>query len=136
VRIANISWSSVYMIHSSRSSGKNDDRVLLYADVAGVQPSAPAAVVAEAEEIAAALDAAENDARFERLGDFWIDRSRLRHTRSGSTALLTFALSGGRIAMIQVPAEVLQQLQPSRRTGTSGRKPGGRAKAELVGAGA
>jgi hypothetical protein len=34
--------------------------------------------------------------------------------------------------MIQVPAEVLQQLQPSRRTGTSGRS----AKAELVGAGA
>lgn len=129
VRIANIDWSSVYLIES------DEGRVVVYVDKTGAQASAPSAVL-EAKDAAAALKAAQEDPRFQRAGEYWIDRRRLRHTRSGSTALLSFALSGGRIATVQVPAEVLQQLKPNPRTGTSHRKSSGRAKAELVGAGA
>src|SRR4029077_19014372 len=83
VRIANIEWSSVYFLRSNSQPGTDEGKVVVYADVAGAQASAPAAVLVDAKEVAAARHAAEEDPRFKQVGAFWIDRARLRHTRSG-----------------------------------------------------
>src|ERR1051326_1286942 len=98
----------------SASAGKQTGRVLLFADVRGAQPGGPSAVLSDPRQVNAALMAVRKEPRFAAFGDTWIDLKKLRHTRSGSSGLLSFALSGGRIATVQVPAEVLREIRATR----------------------
>jgi hypothetical protein len=104
----------VYLIEHRTDAG----RVLLYADAPGTERGNPAATLTAPRDIAAALELARGDGRFEVFVDCWIDLRKLRHTRDGSTALLSFGLAGGRIATVQVPAEVLELIRAYRQSAT------------------
>jgi hypothetical protein len=111
-------------------------QMLLFADTAGTEPGQPTATLSSAQDIARALELARGDDRFEAFGDFWIDLKKLRHTRDGSSALLSFGFSGGRIATVQVPAEVLQLIRTFRQNATATTAPAwerrGRRKEALI----
>ena len=131
-RLGNVEWSSVYMIQHRRAG-----QVLLFADVAGAEPGRPAATLSSAQDVAKALELARSGGRLEAFGDFWIDLRKLRHTRDGSTALLSFGLSGGRIATVQAPADVLQMIRTFRQNAsadaaTSAWQQRGRTKAAMM----
>jgi hypothetical protein len=129
-----VDWSKVYLVQH-RPGGPA--QVLLFADVPGGEPGQPTATLSSPNDIARALELAQSDGRFEVFLDFWIDLRKLRHTRDGSTALLSFGLSGGRIATVQVPAEVLQLIRTFRQNAsaaptTPAWEPRGRRKAALI----
>lgn len=116
-RLGKLDWSSVYMLEFRPGTGQ----VLVYADAQGVPPGHPAATLSTPADVALALELAEGDSRFDAFGDYRVNLRQLRHTREGSTALLSFGLSEGRIATVQVPAEVLERIR-NRRGRASGRR--------------
>lgn len=125
-RLGNLDWSSVYMLeHRPGGTGQ----VLVYADAPDVLPGHAAAKLSMPAEVALALQMAQRDSAFDRFGDYWINLRKLRHTRDGSTALLSFGLSGGRIATVQAPADVLELIRSSRGTHTARKAPGRREAA-------
>jgi len=134
VRLGNLDWASVYMIeHRPCGAGQ----VVLYADGPTTEPGCAAATLTAPKDVARALELAGSDGRFDAFANFWVDLRKLRHTRDGSTAILSFGLSGGRIATVQVPAEVLELIHAFRRNRTAtaaspARSSGARRKAALI----
>lgn len=103
--------------------------MIVYADAPDALPG-HAVKLSMSAEVALALQMARGDSAFHCFGDYWINLRKLRHTREGSTALLSFGLSDGRIATVQAPAEVLELIRSSRGTHPT-RKARGRREAAV-----